>query len=82
MKTIGERIKTFDNLEVQTVRTFNELFSEVPITYENQDAEITINDCFDKATRRYISFPKGEFRVHDFLRTLSSELEYLFDLEE
>lgn len=48
--TVGDRINEFDNLEIQTVETFNNLFPECPI--KNQcplsSVEIlspTVNNC-------------------------------------
>jgi hypothetical protein len=48
--TIGERINKFDNLSVQTVETFNNLFPECPITKFDSEAEVEIlspasNNC-------------------------------------
>lgn len=48
--TVGDRINIFDNLETQTVKTFNELFSECPIRDRDDDVPVIIlwqdsNNC-------------------------------------
>lgn len=48
--TIGERINKFDNLELQTVETFNNLFPECPIKDRDNSSPVEIlspasNNC-------------------------------------
>jgi len=48
--TVGERINKFDNLSTQTVKTFNELFTECPIKNVPEDTVVEIlspapNNC-------------------------------------
>lgn len=74
MKNIGDRINEFENKLTQNVRSFNMIFTEVPIkgfkdTDEVKVCEITKSTCIRK-------LQVAEFDLeHDFQRKLASENE-------
>ena len=78
MKTIGERILAFDQLETTNVETFNNLFPEVPLTFFEETDSVVIGEITNKATTRLLLVGGVEIE-HNFLRTLNSELEYLME---
>lgn len=60
--TVGERINQFDNLEIQTVATFNSLFPECPLKFEAElDVEIGTPEANN---RRAIQLSNGNVIIH------------------
>lgn len=78
--TVGDRINEFDNLEVQTVGMFNQLFRECPIRNKDVKSLVIILGPDSNNTRQIIvgSDIIRHKMYSDILYTLDKE-EYYFD---
>lgn len=76
MKTIGDRISNFDNCFEQTVKTFNTLFEEVPLTGYKENDIVTIGEITVNAVTRQILI-NNIAKEHCFVRRISSENDYI-----
>lgn len=79
MRTIGDRLNIFDNNQDQSVRTFNILFTEVPLTGFNETDIVSIGELTINATTRILLI-NNIVTEHSFVRRLSSENDYIDDL--
>ena len=76
MRTIGDRLSAFDNSEEQTVRIFNELFDEVPLTGYNPHNIVVIGEITMNAVTRQILI-NNIAKEHCFVRRTTSENDYI-----
>lgn len=76
MTTVGSRINTFDNLEEQTVKTFNILFPEVKLTDCNETDIVSIGEITANAVTRLIKI-NNIAKEHCFIRRTTSENDYV-----
>lgn len=84
MKTIGQRINEFDNMAIQNVRTFNQVFPDVPLTGFNDNDTVTIGDITLNATTRNVTINNTTIE-HSFTRRTTSEnnyLDYAIDVDD
>jgi hypothetical protein len=76
MRTIGDRLSEFDNAEFQTVKTFNQIFDDVPLTgYEDSDT-VTIGELTSSSTTRLLTI-NNVAKEHSFVRRTKSEEDYI-----
>lgn len=81
--TIGYRINQFDNLEIQTVGTFNELFPECPIREVDSNLQVIILGPNSNNTRDIVvgdDIIKHKM-YSDILYTLDKEVFFLDERE-
>ena len=79
--TIGARIKQFDNLEVQTVETFNALFPDCPIKNECPVSSVEILQPAPDTSR--VILVGGVERVHRMYENLLYNVERsMYNIEE
>jgi len=76
LRTIGDRLSKFDNLEEQTVRTFNRLFDEVPLTGHKDTDIVSIGDLTANAVTRQLLI-NNIATEHCFVRRTASEDDYI-----
>lgn len=76
MRTIGDRLTKFDNLEEQTVKTFNELFDEVPLTNNKDTDLVTIGEITVNSVTRELLI-NNIATEHCFVRRTTSENNYI-----
>lgn len=76
MRTIGNRINVFDNFEEQTVKSFNQIFDEVPILGYNDSDLVVICEITKNAMTRTILI-NNIAKEHCFERRLTSENDYI-----
>lgn len=79
--TVGDRINKFDNLDVQTVETFNELFPECPIRKTDKNLSVIVLGPAGNNCREIVV--GGDLIKHkmfsDILYTLDREIYFLDD---
>ena len=73
---VGSRINIFDNLEVQTVETFNNLFPECPIKNEKPDTRVSIESPMENNCR--MLFVGDKVLTHK----MYSDILYTIDKDE
>ena len=76
MKTIGDRLSVFDNLSEQTVKAFNDLFKEVPLTIYKDTDIVVVGEITANATTRQILINNIAIE-HSFVRRTASENDYI-----
>lgn len=76
MKTIGDRLNEFENAQEQTVKTFNTIFFEVPLTNYNDNDIVSIGEITSNATTRQILI-NNIAKEHCFVRRTTSENDYI-----
>lgn len=67
MSSFGKKIQKFENSEDQSVRGFNEMFSEAPLKGLSLKCEVEIGDVLGPDTRRVV-YVDGVPVTHDFMR--------------
>lgn len=72
MKTIGERINLFENGNSNTVKDFNDLFNEVPLTGFGDSDIVSIGDITKNTTTRLLLINDKAIE-HSFVRRTQSE---------
>lgn len=76
MRTIGDRLNEFDNSENPTVKTFNSIFNDVPLTGFNDNDIVTIGELTSSSTTRLLTI-NNVAKEHSFVRRTKSEEDYI-----
>lgn len=75
MKAIGVRLNEFENATEQNVKTFNSIFTEVPLLFCTNTDIIVIGEITANSTTRELLINNVAIE-HSFLRRTNSENDY------
>lgn len=80
--TVGDRINEFDNLETQTVTTFNELFPECPLKHTEESRVMILAPAGNNCRMILVNDELLTHKMYsDILYTLDRQIYYLDERE-